>query len=723
MKRLVFPSPSSLLHGMIATPFDEARDKRQTCRKAGTQSHEAEARPSVQCQSGCRTDTISLDSSHMGNNLALRAASALAIVTLVSAVGCSDVTPPTTEARMTAPTSALASLTSGTGVSSSITSRMTGSPCVTVVNESNAAGTAVQIWNCYGSPAQSYSWMADGSIRAFASTTPMCLGTAGTGQDGDRIVIQACNGSAQQKWTATATNEIHGINGKCLDVVNASSANGARLMLWNCYGSPSQKWDNAGSASSTPPSSVPAAVATVSVSLNSTLPVQQTAQATATLRDASGNVLSGRTIVWTSSNPAVASVSASGLVKAVASGSATIVATSEGKTGSAALTVTAALVGVAVLPGQSIQAAVNANPGGTTFILKAGTHTRQSVIPKSGDVFQGEPGTVLDGQGVAYAFSKGGAPYPSNVTIRGLKITGYAPSMQSGTIDAGGYYPNEGSTGWVIDGNEVSYNGEYGIRIGNSGRVVNNNVHHNKRLNVAGSATNTLVENNEIAFGNYQNAFNTNFEAGGTKFAYTDGLVLRSNYVHDNVGVGIHMDENNINTTIESNRIDRNGSEGVAIEISYATIIRNNTVTNNGWSDPRNRYTYLWNAGIGVHASQNVEIYGNTVSGNYAGIVAIEQNRSTDKAVYGPHIVQNLYVHNNTITQTSLPRSSSELSVGAGIATDIAGNTAVFTSRNNRFVGNTYYTGTNPRPFAWQFGTRTVSEWKAYGLDVGGIFK
>jgi hypothetical protein len=112
----------------------------------------------------------------------------------------------------------------------------------------------------------------------------------------------------------------------------------------------------------------------------------------------------------------------------------------------------------------------------------------------------------------------------------------------------------------------------------------------------------------------------------------------------------------------------------VAIEISYATIIRNNTVTNNGWADPRNRYTYLWNAGIGIHASQNVEIYGNTVAGNYAGIVAIEQNRSTDKAVYGAHIVQNLYVHDNTITQSNLPRNGNELSVGAGIATDIAGN-------------------------------------------------
>ena len=99
-----------------------------------------------------------------------------------------------------------------------------------------------------------------------------------------------------------------------------------------------------------------------------------------------------------------------------------------------------------------------------------------------------------------HAFNKGGAPYPSNVTIRGLKITGYTPPMQSGTIQAGGYSTAEGTTGWVIDGNEISYNGEYGIRIGNSGRIVNNNVHHNKRLNIAGSANNTVIEGNEIAY-------------------------------------------------------------------------------------------------------------------------------------------------------------------------------------------------------------------------------
>jgi parallel beta-helix repeat protein len=379
--------------------------------------------------------------------------------------------------------------------------------------------------------------------------------------------------------------------------------------------------------------------------------------------------------------------------------------------------------GIAISPGQSIQSFVNANPIGTTFILKAGTHIQQSVVPKSGDRFFGEPGAVLDGQGVAqYAFSKGNAPYPSNVTISGLKITNYVPSTQHGAVEAGGFGTAEGTTGWVIDRNEISYNGEYGIKIGNSSQITNNNVHHNKRLNIAGSGNNTLIASNEIAFGHYLNTFNTNFEAGGTKFSYTDGLILRNNYVHDNTGVGFHMDENNINTIIDGNRIDHNGSEGIAIEISYKTTILNNTITNNGWFDPRNRYTYLWNAGIGVHSSPNVEVYGNKVSGNYAGVVAIDQDRSTDVAKYGAHVTSNLYVHNNTITQNTLPRTAGALSVGAGAATDIVGNTAMFTSRNNRFAANTYYLGTNPYPFAWQFGARTEAQWKAYGEDTGGVF-
>jgi hypothetical protein len=89
--------------------------------------------------------------------------------------------------------------------------------------------------------------------------------------------------------------------------------------------------------------STPPPVASVSVTPESaSLTAGQTVQLTATPRDASGNPLSGRVVTWSTSSAAVATVSASGLVSAVAPGAATITATSEGQGGEAAITVIAA---------------------------------------------------------------------------------------------------------------------------------------------------------------------------------------------------------------------------------------------------------------------------------------------------------------------------------------------------------------------------------------------
>lgn len=75
-------------------------------------------------------------------------------------------------------------------------------------------------------------------------------------------------------------------------------------------------------------------VATVSVTGPADQPVPgDEVQLVATARDAEGSELTGRVTTWSSSVPAVARVSESGLVTAVAPGLATITATSEGKSG------------------------------------------------------------------------------------------------------------------------------------------------------------------------------------------------------------------------------------------------------------------------------------------------------------------------------------------------------------------------------------------------------
>lgn len=110
----------------------------------------------------------------------------------------------------------------------------------------------------------------------------------------------------------------------------------------------------------------PAPVASVTVApAPSSVIIGQTTQLTATVRDANGSILTGRAVTWTSSNTAIATVSSTGLVTGVALGSATITATSETKSGTSALTVSAVPVGsVTVAP-----TTATVNDGHTTTLV------------------------------------------------------------------------------------------------------------------------------------------------------------------------------------------------------------------------------------------------------------------------------------------------------------------------------------------------------------------
>ncbi len=90
----------------------------------------------------------------------------------------------------------------------------------------------------------------------------------------------------------------------------------------------------------TSPAKPGAPVASVTVTpAAASVVMTHTLQLAATLRDADSNALVGRPVTWTSGNPKVATVSATGLVTGVAADTATIVAASGGIRGTAAVTV------------------------------------------------------------------------------------------------------------------------------------------------------------------------------------------------------------------------------------------------------------------------------------------------------------------------------------------------------------------------------------------------
>jgi uncharacterized protein YjdB len=134
---------------------------------------------------------------------------------------------------------------------------------------------------------------------------------------------------------------------------NVASVNGNGLVTGISAGSAAITATVEGKSGVAAVSVAPAPVASVSVSPSSaTLVVGQTVELEAQPRDASGHPLSGRAVTWSSNRPEVATVTATGIVAAIAPGTATISASSEGRSGTATIVVNAPSVNrVEVTPG------------------------------------------------------------------------------------------------------------------------------------------------------------------------------------------------------------------------------------------------------------------------------------------------------------------------------------------------------------------------------------
>jgi len=140
-----------------------------------------------------------------------------------------------------------------------------------------------------------------------------------------------------------------------------------------------------------------------------------TQQITATPRDAQGNALAGRAVTWESQNTNVVTVSATGLITAVAPGTTTVTATSEGKVGTVTVTVTAPAVG-----------SISVSPGSATVYVAATTPLKATVRDVNNGVMQATPVSWSSDQ-----------PLTASVSQSGV-VTGLLPGSATITATLGG---------------------------------------------------------------------------------------------------------------------------------------------------------------------------------------------------------------------------------------------------------------------------------------------
>jgi parallel beta-helix repeat protein len=358
-----------------------------------------------------------------------------------------------------------------------------------------------------------------------------------------------------------------------------------------------------------------------------------------------------------------------------------------------------------VAAGTSLQNAVNANATGTVFCLGAGTFARQSVQPKAGQRFIGARGSagqrlsVLDGQGVTYAFTGAAA----NVVIQGIVVQNYHPPLSDPAIF--GYH----ATGWRVIDNEITRNAPGSGTNVWSGWVVRKNwIHHNGETGVVGlaDAIGGVVDSNEISYNNLSGGSANEGTTGGLKAVRQTNLTIRGNFVHHNVNKGLWCDYCGTGNVIRGNRVEDNTGIGIYIEVSHSATVDRNTVLRNG-SGGR--------GGIWIDNSDHVEVTSNTVRGpSPQGLILIRMVphgvSPTDRNL------NNVYVHANTVTT-----GSSEY---LGCVQFVSDPSYCSATRNNRYDDNSYIQPSSTAAnFRWNNNNSiTRTAWRADGQDPNGTF-
>lgn len=228
------------------------------------------------------------------------------------------------------------------------------------------------------------------------------------------------------------------------------------------------------------------------------------------------------------------------------------------------------------------------------------------------------------------------------VTVGNLIIEKFNSPVQFGAV--------QGGEEWTVTNNEVRLNYGVGITVQGGSTIRGNDIHDNGEMGIGGNGDNIVVEANEIHANGFWSGIDPTWEGGGSKFAETNNLIVRDNYSHDNHGLGLWTDIDNINTLYEGNWVIDNDGGGISHEISYDAVIRDNVVMGNGAALGGN---WLWGAQIQIQNSSNVDVYGNKIdmSGGLNGIGLIQQDRGS--GAYGEYATIGNHVHDNMIVSSS----------------------------------------------------------------------
>ncbi|MGC0363558.1 hypothetical protein ABH922_001542 [Rhodococcus sp. 27YEA15] len=129
----------------------------------------------------------------------------------------------------------------------------------------------IQIYDCNGSAAQSWSVEDDGTVRVQTK----CIGPLnGAATAGVAVVIANCTGASIQRWSAGDGGTVrHQSSGLCLENRDGVNANENPAVLRACNGGAAQRWSYVGAVVTPPTTAVPTSGAPTTAPTTTAQPV------------------------------------------------------------------------------------------------------------------------------------------------------------------------------------------------------------------------------------------------------------------------------------------------------------------------------------------------------------------------------------------------------------------------------------------------------------------
>jgi hypothetical protein len=436
---------------------------------------------------------------------------------------------------------------------------------------------------------------------------------------------------------------------------------------------------------------------------------------------------------------------------------------------------------IAIYPDDDIQRQVDASAPGSTFVLKSGVHRLQTIRPRAGDVFLGEPGTILSGARPLTTFSRSGNYWvATGQTQQGVQHHGACqPGYPRCTFPEQLFFDSEGlqhvgSLGEVGPGKWYFDYDADAIYFGDDPTW------HRVETSVTATAFAGTADNVTIS-GLTIERFANVAQQGAIDGGRQSGWVVTDNEVRWNHGTGIRVGGHAV---VRRNYVNNNGQLGLSGSGPDILVEHNEIYLNN-----RARYFSRWEAGGAKFvATTNLVVRGNFSHGNggpglWTDIdnlnTLYEYNTSEDNELMGIYheisyaaiirhnIVRrngfgypdwiagagilvagspNVEIYGNLVEGNADGIGAVQQARGAGaygpyelwnlwvhdnvivsgegwtgLVEDV-GDVACFISRNNRFENNHYQLGSRPFYFTWMDSELSEAQWDSYGQDTGGTF-